>query len=153
ARPAPGDGHHPRAPAGPVLRGARMMGLASALGLTTQEAIGFTIVIAVLVLFLGGLAFVTRVRRDTRPKPDIPPVMRPAPTDADLEKPHLEKLQGWALATIVFLAIWIPIVWLDEPSQNEHQTAALTQESAARGAKMVQLFSETNILGVGCVRC
>ena len=80
-----------------------MTGPVAVLGLTTQEAIGFTIAILVIVLFLGGLAYVTRARRDTRPKPDIPPVMRPAPTDADLEKPRLEKLQGWALASIVFL--------------------------------------------------
>src|SRR5690242_17037644 len=29
----------------------------------------------------------------------------------------------------------------------------MNQESIARGAKMIQLFSETNIFGVGFVRC
>jgi mono/diheme cytochrome c family protein len=125
--------------------------------LTTQEGIGFAIAAIVVVLFFLGLAYVAqgraRRRREARGRPDIPPAMQPAPTDAELEKPRLEKLQGWALASIIFLAVWIPVVWLEEPSQNEHQTTTITQESIARGAKEIQLFSETNIFGVGCVRC
>jgi mono/diheme cytochrome c family protein len=125
------------------------------LGLTSQEAIGFFIGGVVLIGFFLGLAFVSKrgFRRDTRPKPDIPAAMRPAPTDPELEKPRLEKLQGWALASFLFMALWIPWVWLREPSQNLAQEKTFTQESIDRGAKEVQLFSENNIFGVGCVRC
>ena len=65
----------------------------------------------------------------------------------------MEKLQGWALAAFLFMAVWIPVVWLNEPSANQGQAKALTRESVYRGSKEVQLFTETNILGVGCVRC
>ena len=125
------------------------------IALTSQEAIGFFIGGAVIVLFLLGLAYVSRGarRRAAGPLPDIPAVMRPAPPDADLEKPRLEKLQGWALASFLFMAVWIPVVWLIEPSANQTQERSLTQESVFRGAREVELFSENNILGVGCVRC
>jgi mono/diheme cytochrome c family protein len=125
------------------------------LALSTQQTIGFLIGGAVIVLFFLGLAFVSQGRRRERreKRPDIPRAMQPGPVDAELEKPRLEKLQGWALASFLFLAVWIPIVWLQEPSQNQHQEAALTTQSIARGAKEIQLFSETNVFGVGCVRC
>ena len=123
------------------------------IALTTQETIGFAIAILVLVGFFLGLAYVSRGRRRAADRPDIPAAMQPAPTDSELEKPRLEKLQGWALASFLFMAIWIPIVWLNEPGTNLSQERTLTQESINRGAKEVQLFSENNIFGVGCVRC
>jgi mono/diheme cytochrome c family protein len=122
------------------------------LGLTTQETIAFVLAAIALVGFAAGLAYVSRERRRAR-KPDIPPVMQPGPSDQDLEKPLLEKLQGWALASFLFMAVWVPLVWLREPSQNLTQERDVKTESIERGAKAVQLFSETNILGVGCVRC
>ena len=122
------------------------------LALTSAEGLGFAILVVVLVGFFVGLAYVTRVRR--RPgRPDIPPAMQPGPPDAELEKPRLEKLYGWALVSFLFLAIWIPITWLNEPTTNESQEATIHAEAVDRGAKSVELFSETNFFGVGCVRC
>jgi hypothetical protein len=44
-----------------------------------------------LILVIG--AALSAMRRPRRPAgPDIPPGMRPGPSDADLEKPVLEKL-------------------------------------------------------------
>jgi mono/diheme cytochrome c family protein len=123
-------------------------------GLSSAESLGFLIAGLVLVGFFLGLRLVTRQGfGDRRPRPDIPAAMQPGPTDEDLEKPRLEKLQGWSLLSILFLALWIPVVWLTEPQTNKDQEAFLTEEAEFRGAKAVQLFSETNIYGVGCVRC
>jgi len=125
------------------------------LGLSTGQTIGFTLGAIALVLFVLGLRLASQAayRRERAERPDIPSAMQPGPVDADLEKPRLEKLQGWALASFLFLAIWIPIVWLNEPTANKHQTGQLTADSIARGARMIQLYSEENILGVGCIRC
>ena len=121
--------------------------------LSSGQTIGFTIAVGAILLFFLGLRFVSQDRRARRERPDIPAAMQPGPVDAELEKPRLEKLQGWALASFLFMAIWIPIVWLTEPTNNEHQESAITNESIARGAKMILPFSETNNFGVGCVRC
>src|SRR5207244_12119591 len=59
----------------------------------------------------------------------------------------------WALASFLFMAVFIPIVWLAEPGTNKTQLGGSTKQSGYPGSKEVQLFSETNILGVGCVRC
>jgi mono/diheme cytochrome c family protein len=105
------------------------------------------------VLFFAFLAYQSKGRIRPRDLPDIPPGMQPGPSDADLEKPRLEKLQGWGVVFVVLFVIWIPLVWLKEPTQNEDQTKALLQASIERGAQSVQLFSEDNQFGVGCVRC
>jgi len=125
------------------------------LALSTAQTVGFAIGGLAIIGFLVGLALVSRGRRRRARKPelDIPAVMQPGPVDAELEKPRLERLQGWALVCFLFLAIWIPIAWLVEPTSNANQEASLTQDSVNRGAKMILPFSENNNLGVGCVRC
>ena len=85
--------------------------------------------------------------------PDIPPAMRPGPSDPALEAPLLLKLQGWGVLLVGFFVIWVPFVWLSEPSINLEQERDLKTQAIERGARSVELFSEENQLGVGCVRC
>jgi mono/diheme cytochrome c family protein len=101
--------------------------------------------IALAVLFLRG--------RNRERGPDIPAAMRPGPSDAALETPLLVKLQGWGVVLVAFFVVWIPFVWLSEPSDNFDQERDLMTQSIERGARSVQLFSEENQAGVGCVRC
>jgi hypothetical protein len=110
-------------------------------------AIGGAVLVAVagVVLLLRG--------RTAQPAPDIPTAMRPGPSDQDLETPLLHKLQGWGVALILFFVVWMPAVWLFEPSQNLDQERALLTNSIRRGGHMVELFSEENQAGVGCVQC
>jgi hypothetical protein len=121
---------------------------------TTQDALAFVVAALALVLFFGALALAARGRRLGRgDRPDIPPAMQPGPSDADLEKPRLEKLQGWGVALVLFFVVFVPLVWLREPSQNLDQSKQLIEDSIGRGALEVQLYSETNQSGIGCVRC
>ena len=128
---------------------------AAVLGLSTSQQIGFLIAALVFLGFVMALAFAATGRRPLRARgrPDIPPSMQPGPSDQDLEKPRLEKLQGWGLTFILLMAVMVPIVWLLEPSENLAQDRALTTDAIARGYQSVQLFSETNQAGIGCVRC
>jgi hypothetical protein len=121
--------------------------------ITDEQWIGLGIGVAAFVLFLAALARAGTARRRPRGAPDIPPAMQPGPSDSDLEKPRLEKLQGWGLGLVVFLALWIPGVWLLEPGTNQKQENGLLTESVERGYHSVLTFSEENQLGVGCVRC
>jgi Cytochrome C oxidase, cbb3-type, subunit III len=54
---------------------------------------------------------------------------------------------------IVFFVIWVPMTWLFEPDRNLSQEKALLTDAVQRGSADVQLFSEENQGGVGCVRC
>lgn len=93
-----------------------------------------------------------RSRRPTEDV-DIPRGMRPGPSDPDLETPLLHKLQGWGVLLVVFLVVWVPATWLFEPGQNLEQEEAFNQLAIDRGRHAVELFTEENQGGVGCVQC
>jgi mono/diheme cytochrome c family protein len=125
------------------------------LGLTSQQQIAFLIVGIVFLAFVAALGFVSTGRRPLRARgrPDIPPSMQPGPSDADLERPRLEKLQGWGVAFVLFFVVFVPLVWLREPDDNLSQDRTLTTDAVARGYASVNLFTEENQAGIGCVRC
>ena len=78
---------------------------------------------------------------------------RTEPSDPDLETPLLQKLQGWGVLLVLFFVIWVPAVWLFEPQRNLEQEQLLNQAAIDRGAHAVQVFTEENQGGVGCVNC
>jgi hypothetical protein len=104
-------------------------------------------------LAVAGAVLLVRGRRTGPVAPDIPRGMRPGPSDADLETPLLQKLQGWGVLLIVFLVIWVPGTWLFEPDRNLGQERDLATNAINRGRLGVELFSEENQGGIGCVRC
>jgi len=120
------------------------------LGLTQAQGIILAVGGAVFVA-VAGAVLVLRGRH--REEADIPNAMRPGPSDPDLETPLLHKLQGWGVLLILFFVIWVPAVWLFEPSSNLDQEEALLTDSIARGSHEVELFTEENQAGVGCVQC
>jgi Cytochrome C oxidase, cbb3-type, subunit III len=106
---------------------------------------------AIFVVAAGAALFL-RSRQQEQPL-DIPRGMRPGPSDAALETPLLQKLQGWGVVLVAFFVIFIPYNWLREPSENLRQEEELLTLGYDRGELAVQTFSEENQLGVGCVRC
>ena len=121
-----------------------MLGLSQAQGIVLAAGGAIFLAIAGAVLVLRG-----RQRRE----PDIPNAMRPGPSDPDLETPLLQKLQGWGVVTVLFFVIWVPAVWLFEPDHNLDQERDLISDAIARGAHAVQVYTEDNQVGVGCVQC
>src|SRR5437763_14696391 len=120
---------------------------------TSQDAVAFVVAAFALVLFFAALALSSRGRRLGRGgRPDIPPAMQPGPSDADLEKPRLEKLQGWGVAFVLFFVVAMRFVWLREPDNNLDQSQGLTTDSIASGYASVKLFSETKPACIGGVR-
>ena len=122
-----------------------MLALSTTAGLVLAAA-GALIALAAL----GGLWLRSRTREAG---PDIPDAMRPGPSDAALETPLLQKLQGWSVLMLAFFVVWIPATWIFEPETNLNQEKELKELALDRGRAAVQPFSEENQLGVGCVRC
>jgi mono/diheme cytochrome c family protein len=123
------------------------------LAITGSRTTTIALAVTVLLLFLGGTAYFMLRRPPRKGTPDIPPAMKPGPADAQLEKPRLERMQAWGIVTVVLMAIWMPAVWLNEPKQNESDQRTFNAQSVAAGAASVQLNSEQNPTGIGCVRC
>lgn len=109
-------------------------------------AVGGGIILVVAALYLG-------LRERPARGLEIPRAMRPGPSDPDLETPLLQKLQGWGVLLVAFFVVWIPLVWLQEPSANLTQERDLVTDAIERGRLAVLPFTEENQLGVGCTRC
>ena len=126
----------------------------SLLAISTAGAIliGVASGLAVLVAGLATMAALRRPRRRRR-EVDIPRGMQPGPSDADLEKPILETLQVWGLAMVVLLALWLPVVWLQEPQTNADDLRAAQATSVERGHLITLPGGEENPLGFNCERC
>jgi mono/diheme cytochrome c family protein len=120
------------------------------LGLSQAQGIILAVGGAIFIAIAGGI-LVLRGRR--REEADIPNAMRPGPSDPDLETPLLQKLQGWGVLLVLFFVIWVPAVWLFEPDQNLEQEQLMQEAAIDRGAHAVEVFTEENQAGVGCVNC
>lgn len=121
------------------------------LALTQAQGIILAIGGAVFLAIAGSVLFLRGRRRTAAP--DIPQSMRPGPSDEDLETPLLQKLQGWGVLLVVFLVVWVPATWLLEPDTNLNQERDLKVDAIHRGSLAVELFTEENQGGVGCVQC
>jgi cytochrome c553 len=117
------------------------------------QAQGIIIAVGGAIFLIIALAVMLARGRRREQAPDIPRGMRPGPSDPDLETPLLQKLQGWGLVLVVALVVWVPVTWLYEPDRNLTQERALLTQSEKRGEHSVELFTEENQAGVGCVRC
>lgn len=129
------------------------MGAALLADLSVGKAILIGVASAVVVLLVVGVAIAALRRPRKAPGPDIPPGMRPGPSDPDLEKPVLEKLYASGLILVVILAIWIPVLFLRENVQNKNDTKTLLEQSIERGHLTTLPGTEENQLGFNCQRC
>ncbi|MDP9330067.1 MAG: cytochrome c [Actinomycetota bacterium] len=121
------------------------------LALTSSAGVVLAVIGSILVV--AAVAGITLRGRGRPSGPDIPNAMRPGPSDPALETPLLQKLQGWGVLLVAFFGIWIPYVWLREPSTNLSQERELKTAAIDRGHRATLFYSEDNQLGVGCVRC
>lgn len=121
--------------------------------LSTGKAIliGVASGVALALVAVAAMAGVRRPRR--KPDLDIPNAMKPGPSDPDLERPILEKLYAWGLLIFLFLAFWVPAVWLREPGTNTKDGENFLEESIQRGYLTTLPGNEKNQLGFNCQRC
>ena len=121
--------------------------------LAISTTAGIAIAVAGALVTIAAIAGLALRRRTRETGPDIPDALKPGPSDAALETPLLQKLQGWSVVMLAFFVVWIPATWIFEPSTNLNQEDELRELALSRGARAVLPFSEENQLGVGCVRC
>ena len=121
--------------------------------LALSTTAGTALAIAGGLIAAAAVAGLVLRQRTRETGPDIPEALRPGPSDAALETPLLQKLQGWSVVMLAFFVVWIPATWIFEPSTNLNQEHELKELALDRGSRSVLPFSEENQLGVGCVRC
>jgi cytochrome c553 len=120
---------------------------------STGGAFLIGVAVGVLVLVAVG-AVLAGFRRPRRPAElDIPRGMQPGPSDADLESRLLLRHYAWGLVLVVVLAIWVPVYFMNEPTQNKNDTKISIEESVMRGHLTTLPGTQQNPLGFNCQRC
>jgi cytochrome c len=121
--------------------------------LSTGKAIliGLASGAALAIAVIGAMATVRRPRRSAGL--DIPPGMKPGPSDPDLEEPILWKLYRWGFILVVGMALGVGGVFFTEPTTNKDDTKLMVAQSVLRGHLTTLVGNEENQLGFNCERC
>lgn len=96
------------------------------------------IAIIVLLVALGGFAVAYLAvgpgrRRGPKPAGDIPLAARPYHSDEELESSGMERAMAWGVALVVFMALFLPLYWLLEPTRINDWQRKFYDEDVAEG--------------------
>lgn len=106
----------------------------------TVATIGILAVAAILVVALLS----ANANRRRRKAEQVPPAMRPAYSDEQLERTVLERYMAWGLVLTVALAVFLPGYWLAESRRLAAEQENFYVEAAVRGEDEYQ---------ENCARC
>jgi hypothetical protein len=121
--------------------------------LSTGRAVLYGVAAGLAVVVVA-LALVVGARRPRRPPGvDIPAGMRSGPSDADLEKPILERYLVWGTLLVLLMALWIPAIFVTENRTNKDDLINIDEQSVERGRLTTMPGTEENQLGFNCERC
>jgi len=118
-----------------------------------SRGVAITAAILIGILFVGGSAYLVLRRPRRKGTPDIPNAMKPGPTDQVLESTQQPRMLAWGAVLVLVMALWMPLVWLLEPSANANDQDRINAGYVAQGSTLVQLSTKDNPAGFGCVRC
>ncbi|HUH06936.1 MAG TPA: c-type cytochrome [Egibacteraceae bacterium] len=93
---------------------------------------------AVLVLALAAVAviayLIVSAGRGRRLREDIPPGMRPAYSDEQLERSVIERYMAWGLVLTLFFAVFLPVYGIAEARRIQGQREGMFVATVERGA-------------------
>ena len=121
-------------------------------GATSQQAIGVTVAVLLVLGWLGYIVVALKRRSDEPVNQglELAPNRRPYLDDEGLEGPRLTKVLGWALLLLAITSIAPIVYWLDEPSRQAGAAVGFDKRAASRGEG---LFAPSAEGGFGCADC
>ena len=110
------------------------------------------IIVSIAIVAFFGFLVVTALGGPRTRRGEVPQGFRPGPSDADLEQRVLDKWIVYATISMVFMAVFLPVYWLREPTRLSLKENQFLKASVTRGD---QLFSPagTALTSVGCAEC
>jgi len=100
-------------------------------------------ILALAAVLVVGLLMANANRR-RRKAENVPPALRPAYSDEQLERTVLERYMAWGLILTVVLAVFLPGYWLAESRRLASEQEGFYVEAATRGEDQYQ---------ENCARC
>lgn len=105
------------------------------------------------ILALAALAVIVflsvSANRKRKAIEDVPPAMRPAYSDEQLETSVFERYQAWGLIMTVFFAVFFPVYFFNESNRLQAETNEFFVASVVRGEELYAGDGENGL----CIRC
>jgi mono/diheme cytochrome c family protein len=73
----------------------------------------------------------------------VPSAFRPAPSDEELESKVFERAVLWAALCSIFIALWLPLYWLREPTRLDQKAAKFNRIALEQGEEIYSEFCAT----------
>lgn len=110
------------------------------------------IIASIAIVAFFGFLVITAVGGPRKRKAEIPSGFRPGPSDAELETKVLDRWVGMAMISMMFMAVFLPVYWLREPTRLTTKESQFLKASIQRGE---DLFSPagTTPTSIGCAQC
>lgn len=120
---------------------------------TVFRTIGLVIFAFVVAGYVVYLVINSRqARAEVGSEIELAPNRKPYLDDEQLEGPRLEKVQLWALASLVIVAIGLPLYWVTEPGRQAGARDDFNAKFVSRGASLFAPVGETAD-ALGCAGC
>ncbi len=118
----------------------------------TDNRVTTAIIVSVAIVAFFGFLVVTALGGPRTRRGEVPFGFRPGPADADLETRVLDRWIGLTTISMVFMAVFLPVYWLREPTRLSSKENQFLKASVERGEG---LFSPagTTLTSVGCAEC
>lgn len=118
----------------------------------TDNRITSAIIVSVAIVAFFAFLVVTAVGGPRRRKGEVPAGFRPGPSDSDLERRVLDRYIGWGAVATVFMAVFLPVYWLREPTRLSLKENQFLRESVKRGEELFGPAGST-LTALGCAEC
>jgi cbb3-type cytochrome c oxidase subunit III len=111
-------------------------------------------VIVAVVILAFGVFLVVSALGPRRRKSDVAPALRSGPSDEELERRVLERYLALGAVATIFMAVFLPLYWLREPTRIDIKAEKFREESVKRG----KIVYEAPVPGAphfsaNCARC
>src|SRR6185436_3018800 len=104
---------------------------------TVFRTIGLVIFAVIVVGYVVYLVINSRqARAEVGSEIELAPNRKPYLDDEQLEGPRLEKVQLWALASLVIVAIGLPLYWVTEPGRQAGARDDFNAKFVSRGESL-----------------
>ena len=118
----------------------------------TDNRVTTAIIVSVAIVAFFGFLVVTALGGPRTRRAEVPQGFRPGPSDADLEQSVLNRWVQLTAIAMIFMAVFLPVYWLREPTRLSLKENQFLRQSVTRGEGLYAP-SGTTLTSVGCAEC
>jgi mono/diheme cytochrome c family protein len=118
-----------------------------------DDRVTTAIIVSVAIVAFFAFLVITALGGPRTRKGEVPSGFRPGPSDADLERRVLDRWVAYGMVSTVFMAVFLPVYWLREPTRLSLKENQFQRESVTRGEEIFGPASPDSLRALGCAEC